>query len=103
MATSRHQLLNQALQMTQRMADLGHAGDWSEVIALEPKRRALLEQAFATHAPADEVITRQVQAILDLDKALMSQTIAARDGLAADISRATKGRKAATAYQSAGR
>ena len=51
MAGSRHQLLDDALAMSQRMAALGDDGDWEAVIALEPQRRGLLEQAFATHAP----------------------------------------------------
>ena len=85
------------------MAVLADAGDWPAVIDLEPRRRRLIEQAFATHAPIDEVITERVKAILALDKRLMAQTIGARDGLAAEISRATKGRKATSAYQAASR
>ena len=85
------------------MAVLADAGDWPAVIDLEPRRRRLIEQAFATHAPIDEVITERVKAILALDKRLMAQTISARDGLAAEISRATKGRKATSAYQAASR
>jgi hypothetical protein len=103
MTESRHQLLDDALAMSERMAALGDAGDWPAVIALEPERRSLLERAFATHAPLDEVIADRVKAILALDKRLMAQTVTARDGLAADISRATRGRKATSAYQAASR
>jgi hypothetical protein len=63
----------------------------------------LLEQAFATRAPIDDVIAERVKAILALDKRLMAQTVSARDGLAAEVSRATKGRKATSAYQAASR
>lgn len=103
MAPSRHRLLDDALDMSRRMAELGDAGDWDAVIAIEPQRRGLLEQAFATHAPVDQVVADRVQAILELDKRLMQQSISARDRIADEIGRASKGRKAASAYQSAGR
>ena len=80
------------------MARLGDAGDWDEVIALEPQRRSLLEQAFATHAPADEIVAERVRAILALDKQLMAQSIEARDRIADELSQASKGRKATSAY-----
>lgn len=101
MSPSRHQLLDDALDMSRQMASLGDAGDWEAVIALEPQRRTLLEQAFATHAPVDEFVTERVQAILDLDKRLMAQSVAARDSIAEELGRTSKGRKAASAYQSA--
>jgi len=101
MVPSRHRLLDDALDISRRMAELGDAGDWDAVIALEPARRSLLEQAFATHTPVDEIVTERVRAILDLDKRLMAQSIEARDRIADDLGRASKGRKAATAYHAA--
>jgi hypothetical protein len=101
MTVSRHQLLDDALDMSRRMASLGDAGDWDAVIELEPERRTLLEQAFATHAPADDVVADRVRAILDLDKHLMARSIEARDRIADELSQTSKGRKAANAYQSA--
>jgi len=101
MVPSRHQLLNDALDMSRRMAILGDDGDWDAVVALEPKRRTLLERAFATHAPADELVADRVRAILDLDKRLMAKSIEARDRIADELSQASKGRKATNAYQSA--
>ena len=103
MKVSRHRLLNDALDISRRMAQLGDAGDWDAVIALEPERRLLLEQAFATHAPADEIVADRVRAILDLDKHLMACSIQARDLIAEELGRTSKGRKAATAYQAARR
>ncbi len=101
MVASRHQLLNEALEMSRRMASLGDAGDWDAVIELEPTRRNLLERAFATHAPADEVVADRVRAILDLDKRLMAQSIEARDRIANELSHTGKVRKATSAYQTA--
>ena len=101
MAASRHQLLDDALAMSRRMAAHGDAGEWQEVVELEPARRQLLEQAFATHAPVDEFVTDRVRAILDLDKRLMAQSIEARDRIAEELGRTSKGRKATTAYQNA--
>jgi hypothetical protein len=103
MISSRHQLLDDALAISQRMAELGDTGDWDAVIELEPQRRTLLEQAFATHAPVDDIIAERVKAILALDKQLMVQSTAARDQVAAEITRASRGRKATSAYQTAGR
>lgn len=85
--------------MSRRMAELGDAGDWDAVIALEPQRRGLLEQAFATHAPVDEVVVDRVTTILDLDRQLMTMSMAARDQVAAEITRVNRGRKATSAYQ----
>lgn len=102
MTASRHQLLDDALAISERMIQFGDEGDWRAVIALETERRKLLEQAFATHVPLDEMVAERVRAILALDKQLMAKTVLARDGLATEISRASKGRKAATAYGSAG-
>ncbi|MDJ0740336.1 MAG: flagellar protein FliT [Gammaproteobacteria bacterium] len=102
MADSRHQLLDDALAMSRRMAQLGDSGEWDAVIELEPQRRALLERAFATHAPADEFVAERVRTILDLDRRLMAQSTEARDRIAAELSKSSKGRKAASAYQSVG-
>jgi hypothetical protein len=101
MQPSRHQLLNDALDMSRRMASLGDAGDWGSVIELEPERRALLEQAFATHVPADELVAERVRAILDLDRRLVAQSIQARDLIAEELGQVGKGRKATSAYESA--
>lgn len=100
MTLSRHHLLNEALEMSRQMASLGDVGDWDAVIELEPARRSLLEQAFATHAPADEVVADRVRAILDLDKQLMARSIEARDRIADELSHSNKARKANNAYQS---
>lgn len=99
MTANRHQLLDDALAMSERMAKLGDAGDWEAVIALEPERRELLERAFSTHVPADEFVANRVRAILDLDKQLMAQSVVARDRIATELSTSNKGRKAASAYQ----
>jgi hypothetical protein len=99
MGVSRHQLLNDALDMSRRMLELGSAGEWDAVIALEPERRILLEQAFATHVPVDEFVTERVRAILDLDKRLMAQSTEARDRIAEELGRSGRGRRATSAYQ----
>lgn len=101
MTQSRHQLLDEALDMSRRMAELGDLGDWETVISLEPERRALLERAFATHAPVDEFVTDRVRAILDCDKRLMAQSIEVRDRIADELGRSTRGRKATHAYHAA--
>jgi len=102
MIDARHQLLDEALALTQRMAQLGDDDDWQAVVELEPQRRQLLQRAFATQRQVDEVMAERVRAILELDKHLMALTVAARDRIAGDITRSSKGRAAANAYRSAG-
>jgi hypothetical protein len=102
MTDARHQLLDEALALTKRMAQLGDGDDWQAVVELEPQRRQLLQRAFATQLPVDEVMAERVRAILDLDKHLMALTVSAKERIAGDISRSNKGRAAANAYRSAG-
>jgi hypothetical protein len=96
-------LLDDALDLSRRMAELGESGEWESVIALEAERRQLLEQAFATHLPADEIVADRVKAILEFDRRLMSRSLDARERVAAELAATNKGRKAANAYQAAGR
>jgi hypothetical protein len=103
MSPSRHGLLDEALAISRRMAELGGLGEWEAVVALEPQRRQLLEQAFATHAPPDEFVTDRVRAILDLDKRLMAQSLEAREQVAREIAQHGRGRRATQAYHSAQR
>jgi len=103
MQPSRHRLLDEALALSQRMAELGDSNEWTSVIELESQRRSLLEQAFATHVPADEFVAQRVRSILDLDKRLMARSVDARERIAAEISASSKGRKAASAYHATGR
>jgi len=97
---NRHQLLDQALDMSHRMVELGDAGDWDEVVELEPQRRAILEQAFATRAPVDEILANRVRQILQLDKGLMEKSLQIRDEVAVELGHASKGRKVVNAYGS---
>jgi hypothetical protein len=101
MQRSRHALLDEALAISRRMAELGDQGEWETVVVLETQRRTLLEQAFATHAPADEFVGDRVRAILDLDKRLMAQSIEARDRVARELGQHSRGRKATHAYHNA--
>ena len=103
MSPSRHGLLDEALAISRRMAELGDLGEWEAVVALEPQRRRILEQAFATHAPADEFVTDRVRAILDLDKRLMAQSLEAREQVEREIAQHGRGRRATQAYHSAQR
>lgn len=100
---ARQQLLDEAVALSQRMTELGAAGEWQQVIALETQRSALLEQAFADAARADERTARQIHAILDSDKRLMNLGVVARDEAAAEIAQMQRGRKVQQAYRDAGR
>ncbi len=100
----RNGLLTEALQVTEEMASLGDAGEWSAVVEKEMQRRVLLEQAFAgNHKPADEQMAATINAILALDKQLMRQGQVARDEVAAELGKMKKGRKGAKAYRDMGR
>ena len=84
------------------MGDLGADGDWRQVIELESQRSALLQQAFAEPAPADESTARQIHAILEADKRLMNLGVIARDEAAAELASLQRGRKGQQAYLSTG-
>lgn len=99
---NRHQLLDEAVAMSQRMAALGDAGEWDEVVELEPKRREILQEAFATKDPIDETLARRVREILDLDKSLIEKSLEARDSIASELGQTSKGRKVVHAYHAVG-
>jgi hypothetical protein len=96
----RHQLLEQALQLSRQMGEFGAEGQWQQVIELETARSALLEQAFAQRAPADEPTARQIHAILEADKQLLSLGVVARDEAATELAHMQRGRKGQQAYRS---
>ena len=102
MFTRRQQLLDQALQLSQRMAELGAAGEWQQVIELEPQRSAVLHSAFDVDAKADETTAQQVSAILAVDRRLMNLGVVARDQAAVELGQMQRGRKVKQAYRSAG-
>jgi hypothetical protein len=98
----RNQLLVQALQLSRQMGECGAAGQWQRVIELETTRSALLEQAFALRAPADESITQHIHAILEADKYLLSLGVEARDEAATELAHMQRGRKGQQAYRNVG-
>jgi hypothetical protein len=102
MLPQRHQLLDQALQLSMRMADLGAEGAWAEVVALESQRSELLQQAFEVPGSPDEAMTGKIQAILAADKRLMHFGATARDQVAAELAQMQRGRKVQQAYRDAG-
>lgn len=93
-------MLDQALQLSQRMASLGAEGDWAQVVELEKQRSGLLERAFAGEVSVDELMASQIRAILDLDRELMSLGVAARGEVAAELGLMQRGRKGSQAYRS---
>jgi len=101
-ARQRHQLLDQAVELSRQMAELGAGGDWQQVIALEGQRRTLLDQAFSETLPADEITAGQIHAILEADKRLMHVGVEARDEAATELTRIQRGRKVKRAYGRAG-
>lgn len=98
----RHQLLDQAVQLSIRMGDLGAQGDWAEVVALESQRSDMLQQAFAVPGRADQLTAGKIQAILEADKRLMQLGLQARDEAAAELAQMQRGRKVQRAYRDAG-
>ena len=99
---ARQQLLDQAIQLSHDMTERGGQGEWSQVIELEARRSALLTQAFADAVPADEAALRQIHAILEADKQLMSLSVEARDEAADELANMQRGRKVKQAYRNAG-
>ena len=103
MQMARHALLDRAVAMSRRMCALGGEGEWSAVIDLEPQRRELLEQAFATREPVDDDLAAKVREIMELDKGLIHLSEQAREEIAGDLSRASRGKRVTRAYHSAAR
>lgn len=99
MQADRRHLLDEALVMSRRMRDLGEAGEWDKVLDLEPQRRGLLEQVFATRQPVDEDLASRVREILDLDKGLMRRSLQVRDQVASELGQFQRSRKASGAYR----
>ena len=99
MHSSRHQLLDEALAMTRRMNALADEGEWQAVVELEPQRRTLLEQAFATREPVDETLAQRVREILALDKVLMARSLEVRDEVAGELGQFNRSRKASNVYR----
>lgn len=100
MSMARNQLLDQALALSQRMHDLGVEEQWDSVVELEPQRRALLEQAFATRVPVNQDAAEKVRQIIELDKVLVTRSLQARDQMGEQLGVLNKSRKASRAYQS---
>lgn len=100
MGAQRQKFLEQALQLSRLMAQLGASGEWQQVIDLEAQRRVLLENAFRVAAQVDTATTQQIQAILAVDKQLLGLGIVARDETAAELCQLQRGRKVKQAYDS---
>lgn len=103
MSADRYRLLQQAVAMTHRMQTCGSEGRWQEVIELEPQRRSLLEQVFATRAPVDERLAASVREILEIDKQLMQHSLEARDQAAEELGLLARSRKVSKAYRATAR
>jgi hypothetical protein len=99
---ARHELLEQALLLSRQMGECGAEGRWQQVIELESARSDLLQQAFARRLPADEPTARQIHALLEADKYLMSLGVEARDAAAAELAQVQRGRKGQQAYRNVG-
>lgn len=95
----RVKLLDQALDMTHRMLQDGEAGEWQQVIEQEQQRRQLLEQAFSTREPLNEVLAATVRRILELDKVLLEASSRERDEVGGELSRYNRGSRASDAYR----
>ena len=99
MLDARQQLLDQALNISRRMLELGDDEQWDQVIELEAQRRLVLERAFATRDPVNESLAQRVREILDLDKSLMAMSLKVRDEVAAELGHFNRSRKASNAYR----
>ncbi len=95
----RVRLLGQALDLTHQMLKDGEAGEWQQVIEQEQQRRQLLEQAFSTREPLNEVLAATVRRILELDKVLLEASGRERDEVGGELSRYNRGSRASDAYR----
>jgi hypothetical protein len=96
---NRSDLLDQALGLTYGMLENAEANEWQTVIALEARRRQMLEQAFATREPLNEELALRVREILDLDKGLLEVSTRLRDQLGGELNQMNKANRASQAYR----
>jgi hypothetical protein len=96
---NRFDLFDQALRLTHGMLENAESNDWQTVIALEARRRTMLEQAFATREPLSEELAARVREILDLDKGLLEISTRLRDQLGGELNQLNKANRASQAYR----
>lgn len=99
---ARHALMDEALALTDRMVDLGDAGEWEQVIETEVRRRRLLEAAFSTRTQVDEELAGKVRRLLATDQALMARARDIQGRLADELTQSNRGRAATSAYRATG-
>jgi hypothetical protein len=92
--------LKDILALSESMLSAAQAADWSEVEALERRRRPLLNACFP--APAEPHLASlhapTVQRLLDIDCEVRALAEAARDDVAGELERMSRGRRATRAY-----
>lgn len=98
-AARQHDLLDQALDLSRQMMALGQDDSWAGVVELEPRRRDLLQEAFADSKATDEFVASRIQEILLLDKELIALSERAKREAAEELGQIQKARKIAKAYQ----
>jgi hypothetical protein len=93
-------LLDECLELSQRMLNLSEQDDWESIVDLEVRRREKLNRVFSRRPTLSERDVGRVRDILAVDKTLIERGTVARDAVAEEISRMQLGRKVSQAYRS---
>jgi hypothetical protein len=90
------------MSMTHQMKTAAEAGEWTELVELEPKRRALLEDFFSQPVSPEDVLKIQedISTILALDKTITEASQVKRDDLSTELAGLNRNRQAQKAYAS---
>ena len=94
--------LDQAVQISEKMLNLAHEGEWEKVIELEAQRQKIILDNIKDDHSIDRSsdVGRKIQEILDFDKEMQQLAIKARDETRDEIIQLNKDKSAVEAYES---
>jgi hypothetical protein len=83
-----------------KMMDVSRDANWEQLQNMDALRRQLMECFFAIQPQGEfaEQVGRDIQSILDADKAIVELLKAARDVIPQQMNKLNQGRKATNAY-----
>lgn len=94
-------ILDQVLEMTERMLTFAQDENWVELAKLEGVRQqALLDSLSGADIHNSEVLSAKIQQILELDSKMQAIVVQARDSLRDEIIELNKSKAAVKAYHS---
>lgn len=92
--------LQRTLALSQALHAAAKAGDWERMASLETARRPIIEKAFqGGQAIEDALGGRLITEILELDRQAMALAGTARDAVAEELGKLSRGKRVVNAYR----